>query len=109
LSNSNVLRPSGRPADRLRDVRLTRHFTRHAEGSVLVEFGDTRVLCTASVDEKVPPTDLENEGPVPLGHPDLGGQHYPPFFLEVRVQNFHRNRQFHTWKILVKKVAKPKS
>ncbi|MEY4468647.1 MAG: tRNA nucleotidyltransferase, partial [Pseudomonadota bacterium] len=55
MSNSNALRPSGRPADRLRDVRLTRHFTRHAEGSVLVEFGDTRVLCTASVDEKVPP------------------------------------------------------
>ena len=54
-SNSTVLRPSGRPADRLREVRLTRHFTRHAEGSVLVEFGDTRVLCTASVDEKVPP------------------------------------------------------
>jgi ribonuclease PH len=48
-------RPSGRDQDTLRAVRLTRGFTRHAEGSVLVEFGDTRVLCTASVEEKVPP------------------------------------------------------
>ena len=44
-----------RPADALRPVRITRGFTRHAEGSVLVEFGHTRVLCTASVEEKVPP------------------------------------------------------
>ena len=43
-----------RPADALRPVRITRRFTRHAEGSVLVEFGETRVLCTASVEEKVP-------------------------------------------------------
>jgi ribonuclease PH len=43
-----------RPADALRPVRITRAFTRHAEGSVLVEFGETRVLCTASVEEKVP-------------------------------------------------------
>ena len=49
-----VRRPSGRAFDELREVRLTRSFTRHAEGSVLVEFGDTRVLCTASVEEKVP-------------------------------------------------------
>jgi ribonuclease PH len=48
------MRPSGRAPDQLRPVRLTRSFTRHAEGSVLVEFGDTRVLCTASVEEKVP-------------------------------------------------------
>jgi len=48
-------RPSGRRPDELRSVRLTRGFTRHAEGSVLVEFGDTRVLCTASVEERVPP------------------------------------------------------
>jgi ribonuclease PH len=47
-------RPSGRAADALRPVRLTRHYTRHAEGSVLVEFGDTRVLCTASLENKVP-------------------------------------------------------
>ncbi len=52
---STSIRPSGRPADALRAVRLTRSYTRHAEGSVLVEFGDTRVLCTASIDEKVPP------------------------------------------------------
>ena len=48
------IRPSGRAPDALRPVRMTRAFTRHAEGSVLVEFGDTRVLCTASVEEKVP-------------------------------------------------------
>ena len=48
-------RPSGRSADALRPIRFTRGFTRHAEGSVLVEFGDTRVLCTASVEERVPP------------------------------------------------------
>jgi ribonuclease PH len=48
-------RSFGRAEDQLRPVRITRGFTRHAEGSVLVEFGDTRVLCTASVDEKVPP------------------------------------------------------
>jgi ribonuclease PH len=48
------MRPSGRQPDELRAIRLTRQFTKHAEGSVLVEFGDTRVICTASVDEKVP-------------------------------------------------------
>jgi ribonuclease PH len=47
-------RPSGRAPDELRVVRFTRAFTRHAEGSVLVEFGDTRVLCTASIEEGVP-------------------------------------------------------
>jgi ribonuclease PH len=47
-------RSSGRAPDELRAVRFTRHFTRHAEGSVLVEFGSTRVLCTASVEEGVP-------------------------------------------------------
>ncbi|MDD5389152.1 MAG: ribonuclease PH [Gallionellaceae bacterium] len=52
---SEQQRPSGRAADRLRAVRLTRNFTKHAEGSVLVECGDTKVLCTASVLEKVPP------------------------------------------------------
>jgi ribonuclease PH len=45
---------SGRAADALRTVRITRGYTIHAEGSVLIEFGDTRVLCTASVEEKVP-------------------------------------------------------
>jgi ribonuclease PH len=48
------LRPSGRAPDELRPVRITRGYTRHAEGSVLVEFGDTRVLVTASVEEGVP-------------------------------------------------------
>jgi ribonuclease PH len=48
-------RRDGRGADALRPVRFTRRFTCHAEGSVLVEFGDTRVLCTASIDEGVPP------------------------------------------------------
>jgi ribonuclease PH len=47
-------RPSGRAHDELRPVRFTRSFTKHAEGSVLVEFGNTRVLCTASVEEGVP-------------------------------------------------------
>ncbi|MCD8522336.1 MAG: ribonuclease PH [Saccharospirillaceae bacterium] len=49
------MRPSGRKADQLRDVRITRNFTKHAEGSVLVEFGDTKVICTASVETSVPP------------------------------------------------------
>jgi len=52
---SNVLRPSGRAPDALRPLSFTRAYTRHAEGSVLVAMGDTRVLCTASVLEKVPP------------------------------------------------------
>jgi len=49
------MRPSQRQPDQLRPVRLTRDFTRHAEGSVLIEMGDTRVLCNASVEENVPP------------------------------------------------------
>ncbi|MGM0521539.1 MAG: ribonuclease PH [Pseudomonadota bacterium] len=49
-----VIRPSGREADTPREVRLTRGYTRHAEGSVLVEFGDTKVLCNASVEVGVP-------------------------------------------------------
>src|SRR5262245_56797291 len=48
------MRPSGRAPDQLRPLRLTRRYTRHAEGSVLIEAGDTRVLCTASVEEAVP-------------------------------------------------------
>jgi ribonuclease PH len=47
-------RPSGRAADALRPVRITRQYTKHAEGSVLIEFGDTRVICTASIEDKVP-------------------------------------------------------
>jgi ribonuclease PH len=49
------MRPSQRQPDQLRIVRITRHYTKHAEGSVLIECGDTKVICTASVDEKVPP------------------------------------------------------
>ncbi len=55
------MRPSGRAPEQLRDVRITRDYTRHAEGSVLVEFGDTKVICTASVENKVPPF-LRGEG-----------------------------------------------
>ncbi|HEY0684404.1 MAG TPA: ribonuclease PH [Steroidobacter sp.] len=54
-------RPSGRAPDELRPIRITRRFTRHAEGSVLIEFGETRVLCTASVEETVP-SFLRNQG-----------------------------------------------
>ena len=58
--NTNTAEPAagrsaGRGADCLRPVRITRRYTRHAEGSVLIEFGDTRVLCTASIEERVPP------------------------------------------------------
>jgi ribonuclease PH len=48
------VRPSGRRADEMRPIRVTRHYTRHAEGSVLIECGDTRVICTASMEEGVP-------------------------------------------------------
>jgi ribonuclease PH len=54
-------RPSGRAPDELRQIRITRGFTRHAEGSVLIECGDTRVICTASVEETVP-SFLRNTG-----------------------------------------------
>lgn len=50
-----MTRPSGRRPDQARDLRITRNFTCHAEGSVLIEVGNTRVLCTASVEESVPP------------------------------------------------------
>ena len=49
------MRPSGRQPDELRPVRIQRRYTKHAEGSVLVEFGDTHVLCNATVEERVPP------------------------------------------------------
>lgn len=48
------MRPSGRASDELRPITITRHYTKHAEGSVLVEFGDTKIICTASVEEGVP-------------------------------------------------------
>ncbi len=49
------MRPSLRQTDQLRTIRLTRHYTKHAEGAVLIECGDTKVICTASVEERVPP------------------------------------------------------
>lgn len=49
------MRPSGRNSPALRDISITRHFTKHAEGSVLIEFGDTKVICTATVEDTVPP------------------------------------------------------
>ena len=52
---TNFQRPSKRTSDQLRSVTITRGFTKHAEGSVLIQFGDTHVLCTASILEKVPP------------------------------------------------------
>ncbi len=51
---NNFTRPSQRANDQLRNIEIIRHYTKHAEGSVLVKFGDTHVLCTASVEEKVP-------------------------------------------------------
>jgi len=51
----NAMRPSQRQADELRRIEIIRHATRHAEGSVMISMGDTRVLCTASVEDKVPP------------------------------------------------------
>src|SRR5690554_4679284 len=59
--SGNTMRPSGRTPEQPREIRLTRNYTRHAEGSVLVEFGDTKVICTASVENKVPPF-LRGEG-----------------------------------------------
>ncbi|HKB81905.1 MAG TPA: ribonuclease PH [Burkholderiales bacterium] len=49
------MRPSGRAPDQLRKLNITRAYTRHAEGSVLIECGDTKVICTASIEDKVPP------------------------------------------------------
>lgn len=49
------MRPSGRQTNELRQVTITRNYTKHAEGSVLIEMGDTKVLCTASVEERIPP------------------------------------------------------
>lgn len=48
------MRPNGRQYNELRSINITRHYTKHAEGSVLVEFGDTKVLCTASVEDRTP-------------------------------------------------------
>jgi len=53
--SGGVLRADGRRKDQLRPIKITRNFIKHAEGSVLIEMGDTKVICTASVEEKVPP------------------------------------------------------
>jgi len=55
------MRPSGRTPEQLRDIQFTRNYTKHAEGSVLVEFGDTKVLCNASIEPSVPPW-MRNQG-----------------------------------------------
>lgn len=55
LTDSRTMRPSGRQPDALRQISLEPGFSKHAEGSCLVRFGDTHVLCTASVDDRVPP------------------------------------------------------
>jgi ribonuclease PH len=55
ISRVFPMRPSQRQPDQLRPIRITRHYTKHAEGSVLIECGDTKVICTASVEEKIPP------------------------------------------------------
>ena len=60
-SGENDMRPSGRAPDQLRKITLEPGFSRHAEGSCLIKFGDTHVLCTASVDERVPPW-MRNSG-----------------------------------------------
>ncbi len=52
---SFIMRPSQRLPNQLREIRISRHYTKHAEGSVLIECGDTKVICTASVEERVPP------------------------------------------------------
>ncbi len=49
------MRPSGRQFDELRQITITRHYIKHAEGAVLIEFGDTKVLCTASIEDRIPP------------------------------------------------------
>ena len=54
-SGAGLGRIDGRRRDQIRPVKVTRNFTKHAEGSVLIEMGDTKVICTASVEEKVPP------------------------------------------------------
>jgi ribonuclease PH len=56
------VRPDGRQPDELRPVRFTRHFTKYAEGSVLIEVGDTKVICTASIEEGVPPFRRDSGG-----------------------------------------------
>ena len=62
LWSPNMQRPSGRMPTQLREIAIQRKFTRHAEGSVLVSFGDTKVICTASIENRVPPFVKEGMG-----------------------------------------------
>src|SRR5476649_1411748 len=55
IIHEKTMRPSNRENNQLREIKLTRNYTKHAEGSVLVEFGDTKVICTASATSGVPP------------------------------------------------------
>ena len=60
-SDNRLIRPSGRAQNELRDIKFIPNYTKHAEGSCLVKYGDTHVLCTASIDERVP-VFLKNSG-----------------------------------------------
>ena len=55
MSNSEIIRSNGRPLDAMRSIEFIRNYTKYAEGSVLTVFGDTKVICTASIEESVPP------------------------------------------------------
>lgn len=55
MSNSEIIRSNGRPLDAMRSIEFVRNYTKYAEGSVLTVFGDTKVICTASIEESVPP------------------------------------------------------
>ncbi len=55
MSNSEIIRSNGRPLDSMRSIEFIRNYTKYAEGSVLTVFGDTKVICTASIEESVPP------------------------------------------------------
>ena len=61
LERTRAMRPSGRKIDQMRDVSIETSVTRHAEGSCLIRMGDTHVLCTATIDERVP-SFLKNSG-----------------------------------------------
>ena len=55
MSNTEIIRSNGRPLDSMRSIEFVRNYTKYAEGSVLTVFGDTKVICTASIEESVPP------------------------------------------------------
>ena len=55
MSDTQIIRANGRPLDSMRSIEFIRNYTKYAEGSVLTVFGDTKVICTASIEESVPP------------------------------------------------------